>query len=164
MGIYKQWKDFIDNQKDYQYIQEYYLKEAGCYKNILAEKTELVEGTVEELAVKMNLSLIETAGFISGIETSLKNKIDLEGLEADSTVRLEIDFEKLLWHMYDAKAPWLYDLEEWDKIFDEDKRKEIKKSWLQTVVAKREKPGRNDPCLCGSGKKYKKCCGMNKNE
>ena len=20
------------------------------------------------------------------------------------------------------------------------------------------KPGRNDPCLCGSGKKYKKCC------
>lgn len=20
-------------------------------------------------------------------------------------------------------------------------------------------PGRNDPCLCGSGKKYKKCCG-----
>ncbi len=22
-----------------------------------------------------------------------------------------------------------------------------------------EKPGRNDPCTCGSGKKYKKCCG-----
>jgi hypothetical protein len=21
-----------------------------------------------------------------------------------------------------------------------------------------EKPGRNDPCLCGSGKKFKKCC------
>jgi uncharacterized protein len=20
-------------------------------------------------------------------------------------------------------------------------------------------PGRNDPCSCGSGKKYKKCCG-----
>jgi uncharacterized protein YecA (UPF0149 family) len=27
-----------------------------------------------------------------------------------------------------------------------------------TVVAK---PGRNDPCSCGSGKKFKKCCGMN---
>ncbi|MFR1533930.1 MAG: SEC-C metal-binding domain-containing protein, partial [Bilophila wadsworthia] len=23
------------------------------------------------------------------------------------------------------------------------------------------KPGRNDPCPCGSGKKYKKCCGAN---
>lgn len=22
-----------------------------------------------------------------------------------------------------------------------------------------QKPGRNDPCPCGSGKKYKKCCG-----
>jgi hypothetical protein len=25
--------------------------------------------------------------------------------------------------------------------------------------AKAGKPGRNDPCSCGSGKKYKKCCG-----
>ncbi|MGC9022270.1 MAG: SEC-C metal-binding domain-containing protein, partial [Dissulfurimicrobium sp.] len=23
--------------------------------------------------------------------------------------------------------------------------------------------GRNDPCPCGSGKKYKKCCGRDKN-
>ncbi|KPL15627.1 MAG: hypothetical protein AMS26_07025 [Bacteroides sp. SM23_62] len=28
----------------------------------------------------------------------------------------------------------------------------------QTVIAEK-KPGRNDPCLCGSGKKFKKCCG-----
>ncbi|UCD36184.1 MAG: SEC-C domain-containing protein, partial [Nitrospiraceae bacterium] len=30
----------------------------------------------------------------------------------------------------------------------------------QTVV-KDKKVGRNDPCVCGSGKKYKKCCGIN---
>jgi preprotein translocase subunit SecA len=29
----------------------------------------------------------------------------------------------------------------------------------QTMVRKTEKVGRNDPCPCGSGKKYKKCCG-----
>jgi len=29
----------------------------------------------------------------------------------------------------------------------------------QTVVREGEKVGRNDPCPCGSGKKYKKCCG-----
>lgn len=29
----------------------------------------------------------------------------------------------------------------------------------QTVVREQPKIGRNDPCLCGSGKKYKKCCG-----
>ncbi len=31
----------------------------------------------------------------------------------------------------------------------------------QPVVKKDKKVGRNDPCPCGSGKKYKKCCGAN---
>ena len=30
----------------------------------------------------------------------------------------------------------------------------------QTVVRESPKVGRNDPCICGSGKKYKKCCGV----
>ncbi|RME69279.1 MAG: hypothetical protein D6778_00735, partial [Nitrospirae bacterium] len=31
----------------------------------------------------------------------------------------------------------------------------------RTPVRKGKKVGRNDPCPCGSGKKYKKCCGAN---
>jgi len=31
----------------------------------------------------------------------------------------------------------------------------------QTVVRETPKIRRNEPCPCGSGKKYKKCCGMN---
>jgi len=27
--------------------------------------------------------------------------------------------------------------------------------------ARSQRPGRNDPCPCGSGKKYKRCCGAN---
>lgn len=27
------------------------------------------------------------------------------------------------------------------------------------TIIKSEKIGRNEPCICGSGKKYKKCCG-----
>ena len=30
------------------------------------------------------------------------------------------------------------------------------------TIVKPKKIGRNDPCPCGSGKKYKKCCGRNK--
>ena len=30
------------------------------------------------------------------------------------------------------------------------------------TVIKKAKVGRNDPCPCGSGKKYKNCCGRNK--
>jgi len=33
---------------------------------------------------------------------------------------------------------------------------------VRKPVVKEDKIGRNDPCPCGSGKKYKKCCGMNK--
>jgi preprotein translocase subunit SecA len=40
------------------------------------------------------------------------------------------------------------------EFFDGGKRKPVVKKTL-------EKVGRNDPCPCGSGKKYKKCCGAN---
>lgn len=33
---------------------------------------------------------------------------------------------------------------------------------VETVVNEGPKIGRNDPCPCGSGKKYKKCCGAGK--
>ena len=33
---------------------------------------------------------------------------------------------------------------------------------VETVVHQGPKIGRNDPCPCGSGKKYKKCCGAGK--
>ena len=32
----------------------------------------------------------------------------------------------------------------------------------EKAAADKKTPGRNDPCPCGSGKKYKKCCGQNK--
>ena len=33
---------------------------------------------------------------------------------------------------------------------------------VETVVHEGPRVGRNDPCPCGSGKKYKKCCGKDK--
>ena len=38
------------------------------------------------------------------------------------------------------------------------------KSVKKKPIVKSVKVGRNDPCPCGSGKKYKKCCGANENE
>lgn len=63
--------------------------------------------------------------------------------------------------MLEAKAKWLYTLTEWDNIFQEDKRKQIRDKWRDDKQAVSNKVGRNAPCPCGSGKKYKKCCGMN---
>ena len=44
----------------------------------------------------------------------------------------------------------------------EERRKELyKEEKSSKTVVKPPKIGRNDPCPCGSGKKYKKCCGAN---
>ncbi len=54
------------------------------------------------------------------------------------------------------------------KTNDEPKREQVLKAnpiktdnSLPGMRTAKKKPGRNDPCPCGSGKKYKKCCGRN---
>lgn len=54
-------------------------------------------------------------------------------------------------------------MKKWMKEHEEDLRQEganIPK--VETVVHEGPRIGRNDPCPCGSGKKYKKCCGAGK--
>jgi uncharacterized protein YchJ len=61
--------------------------------------------------------------------------------------------------MIDAKADWLYELEEWDDIYSQDERDTMRRDYNRSKMAVSTKVGRNDKCPCGSGKKYKKCCG-----
>ena len=64
--------------------------------------------------------------------------------------------------MVAAGADWLYELPQWNDIYDEDTRKALyKEQKLSTTVVNEAKVYPNDPCPCGSGKKYKKCCGKN---
>jgi SWIM/SEC-C metal-binding protein len=56
------------------------------------------------------------------------------------------------------KAGWKYTIEV-DRNKSEDLTDlEILENWPKTREVDKP-PGRNDPCICGSGKKYKKCCG-----
>lgn len=52
-------------------------------------------------------------------------------------------------------------MKKWVKDHEKELKAENSPGKVQTVVKEKE-PGRNDPCPCGSGKKYKKCCGANK--
>ena len=46
-----------------------------------------------------------------------------------------------------------------DEYFDEETRKALyKEQKSSTTIVKEAKIYPNDPCPCGSGKKYKKCC------
>ena len=84
----------------------------------------------------------------------------IEEMEEDTQVSLLFDKELLYKNMVAAGADWLYELPEWEEIFDEEKRKELyREQKLSTTIRKPAKVYPNDPCPCGSGKKYKKCCG-----
>jgi uncharacterized protein YecA (UPF0149 family) len=47
----------------------------------------------------------------------------------------------------------------WKDAFEEEKNPSGTFSDFIMPEIQKSKAGRNDPCPCGSGKKYKKCCG-----
>jgi len=62
--------------------------------------------------------------------------------------------------MHKADADYLWGLEEWNDVLSEERRIEIYNEYRRSrTVHVEKKPGRNEPCSCGSGKKYKNCCG-----
>ena len=167
MALLQEWQKIAynenANQADLQrFWQRYFLLEKGVYEQLLTNPDEVVEGTVKELAEKYNLSIMDMTGFLDGINDSLIEQNPIETMEEDTHVSLAFDKKKLYMNMVDAKADWLYELPMWDNIFDKETKRELyleqKKSGT-VIVGK--KVGRNDPCPCGSGKKYKKCCGKN---
>ena len=165
MALLEKWQKMAYNENMDQgelqrFWQRYFLLEQGVYEQLLTNPDEAVEGTVKELAEKYNLDILEMAGFLDGINDSLVTPNPIEKMEEDTKVSLAFDKTKLYKNMVAAKADWLYGLPMWENIFDEETRKNLyleqKKSGT-VVVGK--KVGRNEPCPCGSGKKYKHCCG-----
>ena len=149
-----------DKKQLQQFWSDYFLTEKGIYEQLLENPDEEVSGTVKELAEKYNIPLMKMVGFLDGINESLKKENPIEEMTEDTVVSLAFDKEMLYKNMVDAKADWLYNLSAWEKIFDEEKRKELyREAKKMNTIVKEKKIGRNDPCPCGSGKKYKKCCG-----
>ena len=167
MGLLKKWRDTAysetANKGDLQrFWNNYFQIERDIYAILLKNPEEVVTGTVKELADKYEVSVMTMTGFLDGINDSLKEPNPIEEMEEDTVVNLGFDKELLYKNMVAAQADWLYELEEWEAIFDEDTRKALyKEQKSSTTIVKETKVYPNDPCPCGSGKKYKKCCGKN---
>ena len=142
---------------------DYFAKEKEIYAEILKTPDDEVRGTVKELADRFKVDLMTMTGFLDGINDSLKEQNPIEEMDENTVVNLGFDKELLYKNMVAAGADWLYGLEEWEPIFDEEKRKELYKEQKESgTVRKPAKIYPNDPCPCGSGKKYKKCHGRNR--
>lgn len=155
--------DGLDDKKREELWAGYFQIEKGIYEQILSDPTQVITGTVKELAETYGTELLIMTGFLDGINESLKDyENPIDTMEEDTLVKIEIDPEKLYYNMVEAKADWLYQLPMWDSILTEERRRELYKAQKASgTIRKEKKVFPNDPCPCGSGKKYKKCCGRN---
>ena len=137
--------------------EEYLQKVASYINNKLAEYNRVESfrrqpADIQNILVELNIA-----------DDYFKAKKQIEEMEEDTVVNLGFDKALLYKNMVAADADWLYELEEWNDIFDEETRKKLyKEQKSSTTIVKEAKIYPNDPCPCGSGKKYKKCCGKNK--
>jgi len=115
---------------------------------------------VERLAMEMDMlqSIAETRKALHYLRN---NYPDIFSLNADfyndilNSRKERSLFEKLFnkYKKYQKRYP--------EEFFDEDDWDDEEMPDNEPYVRKEQKIGRNDPCPCGSGKKYKKCCGAN---
>ena len=163
--LLEQWQSLAYNEKaDRGQLQRfwgsYFQIEKEIYEQLLETPDEEVKGTVKELAEKYGQEVLTMVGFLDGINESLKEPNPIETMDEDTQVSLAFDKEKLYKNMVAAKADWLYELPQWKEIYSEEELKKLYKEQKESgTIRKEKKIGRNDPCPCGSGKKYKKCCG-----
>lgn len=167
MGLLQDWREYaygveVDSPAGKAIWDKYFKEEKIIYEELLANPSVVVTGTVRELCERYNMELRYMVGFLDGINESLKEPNPIEDMTEDTTVFLDIDLEKLYYNMVEAKADWLYGLPAWENLISAERRKELYREQKKSgTIVKGKKIGRNDPCPCGSGKKYKKCCGAN---
>ncbi|MFZ2970207.1 MAG: preprotein translocase subunit SecA [Minisyncoccia bacterium] len=100
---------------------------------------------------------------------SLKDGIGLQGYgQRDPLVEYKKEsyrmFQSLLGSIEENVVHTIFKIQVAKKIVSPMENKNIKTSGgdedqsAQAPIKARDKIGRNDPCVCGSGKKYKKCC------
>ena len=165
MTLLEQWNSVAydqnaDRKKLAKFWEDHCDLEKGVYEKLLEHPDEVVTGTVKELSERFEVPVQDMVGILDGIQSSLIKENPLETMDEDTVVNLGFDKEKLFMNMVDNRAEWRYRLPAWESIFDEVKRNELYRlgKRMHTVV-KPKRIGRNDPCPCGSGKKYKLCHG-----
>lgn len=167
MTLYEQWfgaaynRDGRTNEKVW---DDYMPQEQKIYEEILEKKLTEIKGTVKQLSERFGISTTYVVGFIDGLNETQDPRIDIEHLEEETEVTINIDFPVLYKKMVEYKADHLYSLPQWKNIFTDDELKKFYKEQKNSgTYINSNKVGRNDPCPCGSGLKYKKCCGKHAN-
>lgn len=138
------------------YAEEQVDRKNPAYKQLFSELTQLLAGrsTADNVMYELEYKVVEKDLNYAGILDTLK----YYGVWF-SNVAKEESFARL-------SNDWIYTVKKWSNRGFSDKelgkaKAEVSLAPLSSQVRQPayKKIGRNDPCPCGSGKKYKKCCG-----
>lgn len=167
MSLYETWQQVAQSQQTQEaynaFWNTYFDAEKKNYQKILENHDKVFSGKLADVAKEFDMDPVTFTGFLDGANSSFQNgELDLDALTEESEIALAFDFDRLYINMHNAKADWLYNLPEWNGVRTEEQRKELTKQYrAEKIYVAPPTVGRNDPCPCGSGKKYKKCCGKN---
>lgn len=156
----------------YAYAQrKFYKKALETYKNIIEltdnnvylwlglsevykamEDNSQAESAIEKVKTLLNIAENIAVSELIQVPLYVINKSQ-EALEKHSMLNEPILYELNGLENNELIDDYMYDIynDEFDYYDDNSSQ--------QPVVNSEPKIGRNDPCLCGSGKKFKKCCG-----
>jgi len=167
MTLYEKWSqkaydDQAQGQANQKLWSEYLPLEQKFYEKLLESKELKISGKLSELAKQNKMPVEYFCGLLDGIKEALNEPLDIESLTKDSEVNVSTEFDKLYKKMVEYKAEHLYSLPQWKNIFSEERLKELYLEQKRSATITRDsvKIGRNEPCPCGSGKKYKICCAL----
>lgn len=164
MSLYKDWTnavvEIVKTMGQDAFWDEYASVEKQVYSKVL-DKKSIVSGKLSDLAKEYSVSPVSFMGFLDSINGSLNNPYKLEEITAESEIVLDINYEKLYASMVESGTDFLYELPQWEEILPLEVRDSIRSRYKGTTIRRAVKVGRNDPCPCGSGLKYKNCCGKN---
>lgn len=137
-----------------------------------SKEKEIVEEIIRELERVILLKIVDTK-WMDHIDAmdQLKQGIGLRAMgNEDPVIAYQIEgfdmFEEMTKDIQENTVRALFHLERPEKVERERVARVTGASHGESEkkakpIVKGQKIGRNDPCPCGSGKKYKKCCGKN---
>ena len=85
MALLENWRNLaygngLDDKQKENLWNGYFTIEKGIYEQILSNPTEVITGTVKELAEKYNTEILIMTGFLDGINESLKDYQNLNNM------------------------------------------------------------------------------------
>lgn len=135
----------------------------NSFINFISDHYNLTDQEINEIASQI-IYIINSDSKPASVIEYLQSQLEFPSLEFTQVLTA------IIMELYNNTRQWVLKGHTPNELFQKEKKflqpipREFKEGQASSKVinmAMRTKAGRNDPCPCGSGKKYKKCCGKN---